>query len=127
MKIILFDGVCNLCNNTVTFIIKRDVSNEFKFASLQSTFAKEKLEGSGIDDLSTIVFFDNDKLYVKSSAVIRILRELKGYRWIGVLLLIPVGIRDFFYKWVANNRYKFFGKQDSCMLPSKDILDKFIE
>ncbi|SED18531.1 Predicted thiol-disulfide oxidoreductase YuxK, DCC family [Tenacibaculum sp. MAR_2009_124] len=126
MKIILFDGVCNLCNATVTFIIKKDVRNEFKFASLQSDYAKEKLEGTEIKDLSTLVLIDNNCIHIKSTAVLKICKELKGYRWMKILLFIPVPIRDFFYKWIASNRYVFFGKQNSCMLPSKELLEKFL-
>ncbi|CAL2104892.1 Predicted thiol-disulfide oxidoreductase YuxK, DCC family [Tenacibaculum sp. 190524A02b] len=127
MKTILFDGVCNLCNNTVTFVIKRDVNNAFKFASLQSDFAQEKLKGTGINDLSTIVLIDNDVIYTKSTAILKIAKELKGYEWTHVFLWIPKFIRDFCYKLIANNRYAFFGKQDSCMLPSKELLEKFVQ
>ncbi|CAM1341561.1 thiol-disulfide oxidoreductase DCC family protein [Tenacibaculum amylolyticum] len=128
MKLVLFDGVCNLCNSTITFIIKRDVSNQFKFASLQSDFARESLQKIGFSNvqLSTIIFLDNEKIYTKSSAILRITKELKGYEWTKFLLLIPAPIRDFFYKIIAKNRYLLFGKQDSCMLPSKELLEKFL-
>lgn len=127
MKTILFDGVCNLCNNTVTFVIKKDTNNKFKFASLQSNFAQEKLKGTGINDLSTIVLIDEDVIYTKSTAILKIAKELKGYEWTRVFLWMPKFFRDFCYKLIANNRYVLFGKQDSCMLPSKELLEKFVQ
>ncbi len=126
MKIILFDGDCNLCNNTVTFVIEKDVNNTFKFASLQSEFAKKKLKSTGVVNLSTIVLLDNNQIYTKSTAVFKVLKELKGYQWTRIFLWLPKSVRDFFYKLIAANRYRFLGKQESCMLPSKELLEKFI-
>ncbi|CAM1364845.1 thiol-disulfide oxidoreductase DCC family protein [Tenacibaculum xiamenense] len=126
MKVVLFDGVCNLCNTTITYIIKRDIENKFKFASLQSKYANEKTKNRFVNELSTIVLIDDEKEYVKSTAVLRIFKELKGYKWVRILLFVPVPIRDFFYKLVASNRYTLFGKRKSCMMPSKELNEKFI-
>ncbi len=125
MKVILFDGVCNLCNSTVSFIIERDKENKFVFAPLQSDYAK-RLKSEFVNDLSTIILVDNETEYVRSTAVLRILKELNGYRWLKIFLIIPIPIRDFFYRLISSKRYMLFGKRKSCMLPSKDLLKKFI-
>lgn len=127
MKILLFDGVCNLCNGTINYIIKRDKENQFKFASLQSDYAKEVLKGSPFLNLSTMVLIEDENIYTRSTAVLRVFKELKGYKWVKALLWMPASLRDVFYKLVAYNRYTLFGRQESCLLPSKELLDRFIQ
>ncbi|MCZ8354602.1 MAG: DUF393 domain-containing protein [Cyclobacteriaceae bacterium] len=129
MMIIFFDGVCNLCNNSVQFIIKRDKKNKFKFASLQSSFAKNNLSKHiDVDKLESIVLLNEDKLYTKSAAALLIARELSGM-WpiFYVFIIIPPFIRDWFYNIIAKNRYRIFGKKDSCMIPSPAFTEKFLD
>lgn len=128
MKIILFDGVCNLCNSTVQFIIDRDKNNEFKFASLQSDFGVSFLKEKQLDteNLSTIILIESDRFYMESTAILRITKRLKGYKWTKFLLMTPGFIRDFVYKIISKNRYLILGKQVSCMLPSEELKQKFV-
>jgi len=129
MPIILFDGVCNLCNQSVQFIIKRDPNGYFKFASLQSQTGQQLLNRFGLDNnLKTIVLIENEKIYMKSTAVLRIVGRLRGF-WpiLGVFRIIPPFLRDIVYQIVAKNRYRWFGKQDSCMLPFPGVKNRFLE
>lgn len=128
-KIILFDGVCNLCNNTVTFVIKRDRKNRFKFATLQSDVANDLLSGfpDNSPKLDSIVLLDGDKKYSKSSAALRIAKGLSGgYPLLYGFMIIPKFIRDWIYDIIARNRYKWFGKRDSCMIPTPELNEKFL-
>ncbi|MBS1508813.1 MAG: DUF393 domain-containing protein [Bacteroidetes bacterium] len=127
-KIILFDGVCNLCNASVQFILKRDKHRVFKFASLQSEFAEKLLIKLGYPDRpDTIVLIDGDKIFVRSDATLTIARHLSGL-WPAcyILKVIPRFLRDFVYRIVAKNRYRWFGKSDHCLMPSSAFLDRFI-
>ena len=129
MKVILFDGVCNLCNSTIQFIINRDQYNEFKFASLQSKFGQAFLKERGLNDadFTTIILIDQNHYYDKSDAVLRIFKRLKGYWWMRFFLIIPRFSRDGVYSFISKNRYLLFGKQEaSCMLPTKKLISKFI-
>ena len=127
--IILFDGVCNLCNATVQFIIKRDVNDKFKFASLQSDFGQSFLKSKKIDtkNLASIIVIEGDNFYRESTAILRIVEKLKGFQWVTFLQIVPKFIRDFVYKVISKNRYLLFGKQSSCMLPSENLKKKFIQ
>ena len=129
MMIIFFDGVCNLCNNSVQFIIKRDKKNKFKFASLQSSFAKNNLSKHiDVDKLESIVLLNEDKLYTKSTAALLIARELSSmWSMFYVFIIIPSFIRDWFYNIIAKNRYRIFGKKDSCMIPSPAFKERFLD
>lgn len=129
-KIILFDGVCNLCSSSVQFIIERDKEDQFQFASLQSDFAqkillKNKLNTSTFD---SIVLVENDKIYQKSGAALRIAKELE-FPWnlLYVFMIVPYPIRDFVYGIIAKNRYKWFGKKESCWLPTPELRSKFLD
>ncbi|MFY0598372.1 MAG: thiol-disulfide oxidoreductase DCC family protein [Cyclobacteriaceae bacterium] len=128
--IILFDGVCNLCDFFVNFVIDRDHSKKFKFASLQSDFASQSLSKIGSDhkQLTSLVLIDDGKISVKSSAALQILRQL-GFPWkiFYFLIVIPRPIRDFIYDWIAKNRYKWFGKRDSCRVPTIDVMERFLD
>ncbi len=130
-SIILFDGVCNLCNTSVNFVLKKDLNNHFKFASLQSDAAKQLLlqfNNKNIkNNLDRIILVNNHKLYSKSTAALLIAKRLKFPYNIGiVLLIIPKFIRDYVYDIIAKNRYKWFGKRNTCRVPTKEELDKFL-
>jgi predicted DCC family thiol-disulfide oxidoreductase YuxK len=128
-NIILFDGVCNLCNHSVQFIIKRDPKGHFKFASLQSEIGQKLVEQYGIPKgIESIIYIENDKVYIKSSAALRISRKLNGYwRYLKILSILPSSVRDFFYDIIAKNRYKWFGKKESCMLPTTETKKRFLD
>lgn len=129
-KIILFDGVCNLCNSSVQKVIKNDSKNIFKFASLQSDFGQRFLNKNQLnsEEFDSIILIDGDKFYTSSDAALRIGKELKGiYKISSFLLWIPKFIRDGVYRIISKNRYRWFGKQNSCWIPTKELQDKFIE
>lgn len=126
--IILFDGVCNLCNSSVQFIIKHDKAAYFNFASLQSDFGGQLKETKQIpDNVDSIILMENGKVYMQSSAILRIARNLDGvWKLAAAALIIPRPIRDMVYRYVAKNRYRWFGKQDQCMLPSPELKERFL-
>lgn len=129
-KIVLFDGVCNLCNNSVNFIIEHDKKDIFRFASLQSEYGKKLTSERGIKqaEVDSIVLIDPGNAYfVKSSAALEIAKELSGYAWMRIFLYLPEGFRNFVYDIIAKNRYKWFGKKDSCMIPTKELKAKFLD
>lgn len=127
-QVILFDGVCNLCNSSVQFIIKRDPGAKFRFSSLQSDSAKQLLQQAGIDRMKadSVVLFKNAKVYTQSDAALHISKQLSGL-WpiMYVLILIPRPIRNAVYNWIARNRYRWFGKKDQCMIPSPELKHRF--
>ncbi|PRX47342.1 thiol-disulfide oxidoreductase DCC family protein [Salegentibacter salegens] len=130
-KIVLFDGVCNLCNGAVTFIIKHDKNDVFRFASLQSEIGKKLVAERGMDpeELDSIILIDPGVAYYrKSTAALEISRELSnGYSFLKNLLFIPESLRDGIYNFVANNRYKWYGKKESCMIPTPELKSKFLD
>ncbi|MDD3772464.1 MAG: thiol-disulfide oxidoreductase DCC family protein [Weeksellaceae bacterium] len=129
-KIILFDGVCNLCNSTVQRIIRNDDQNKFQFASLQSDFGQKFLQKNQLNstEFKSLILIDENHCYFKSDAALRIGKELKGiYKISSFLLWIPKFIRDFGYDFIAKNRYKWFGKSESCWLPTPELKQKFID
>ncbi len=128
--ILLFDGFCNLCDKTVQFIIKEDKRNVFKFAPIQSEYAqrfliKNKLQS---ESFKTVILIYKNKLYYRSSAILKILILLGGYWKIFafVMILIPTSIRNFVYNYVAKKRYFWFGKKDQCIIPTPEQKDKFL-
>ncbi len=129
-KIVLFDGVCNLCNSTVQFAIKRDRSDIFRFAALQSEIGQKLTLERGIDTSkvdSIILIQPGIAYYTKSDAALQIGAHLKGYRTISKLLtLIPRRLRDIVYDFVARNRYGWYGKKERCMVPSAELMEKFL-
>jgi len=128
-SIILFDGVCNLCNGAVNFVIKRDSANVFKFTPLQEKQGILLLKKHAIDaqKLDSIVLIENKNVYIKSSAALRIARKLSGlWPLFFVLLIIPRFIRDGVYDFIAKNRYKWFGKKEQCMIPTPGLREKFL-
>lgn len=127
--VILFDGVCNFCNSSINLIIRKDRKNIFRFAPLQSEAGAALTRHYGIDTDKTdsIVYIENGKAYVKSSAALRIARHMKGlYPLLYGFIVLPKFMRDPFYDLIARNRYKWFGKKDSCMIPTPEIREKFI-
>lgn len=126
-SIVLFDGVCNFCNGSVNFIIRNDPEKRFKFAALQSEAGQELRAKYGIgEDVDSIVLIENDNAYTQSTAGLRIAKTLGGIWSLGYVgIIIPAFIRDFLYRKFAKNRYRFFGRQDACMLPTPDVRDRF--
>ena len=125
--VILFDGVCNLCNKSAQFIIKRDKNKKFRFAALQSAYAAKHLAGKNIVGLDSVVLLQNDKVYTQSNAALRIAAQLEGaWPLLYVFIILPRFLRDGVYKFIAKNRYKWFGKQESCMLPRPELKDLFL-
>ncbi len=127
-RIVLFDGVCNYCNAMVNFAIRRDKKGILKFAPLQSDAGKRLKEeytiGAGIE---SVIFIDNGKAYTYSDAAIRIARYLQwpAKAFYG-FIIVPKFIRQPFYKWIARNRYKWFGKKEECMVPAPNIRTRFL-
>ncbi|MEX1383530.1 thiol-disulfide oxidoreductase DCC family protein [Lutibacter sp.] len=129
-SIILFDGICNLCNTSVIFIIKHDKKAHFKFASLQSDAAKELLLQYNVKKIKidSIILIENGTFYEKSTAALRISKKLNGgFKLLYIFILIPTFIRDWVYNYIAKNRYKWFGKKDNCMIPSEKLKSRFLE
>lgn len=130
-KIILFDGVCNLCNSAIQFVIKHDKKNIYKFAALQSDVATVLLSERGIDStqIDSIILIDpNTAYYTKSTAALEIGKSFGGgWRLLGVFRWVPKPIRDWVYDLVAKNRYSWFGKQNECMIPTPDLKAKFLD
>ncbi|MDX1753025.1 MAG: DUF393 domain-containing protein [Salinimicrobium sediminis] len=129
-KIILFDGVCNLCNRTVQTIIKNDKNDVFRFAPLQSDVARQIINERGIDtaNLDTVILIEPGVAYYhKSTAAIEIAKHLKGYSWMRIFKPLPEGFRDGIYSFIADNRYKWFGKKESCMVPTPEQQALFLK
>ncbi len=128
--VILFDGVCNFCNYWMNFAIKRDKYNQLRFAPLQGEAAKQLLPKYQLNPtlLSSVIFIDKGKAYTQSSAALRICKYLNGgWKIFYGLIIIPKFIRDFFYNIIARNRYKWFGKKESCMVPTPELRARFLE
>ena len=127
--VLLFDGVCNLCNRWIQFVINRDPEATFRFAPLQSRVAQELLAGAGYEGetLDSVVLIDDGNYYDKSDAVIRTARHLGGvYRLLGPFGLFPARLRNIFYDFVAARRYRWFGKREACMMPTPENKKRFL-
>ena len=126
--IILFDGVCNLCNKSVQFVIKRDKEKKFRFASLQSEFGQRILEKFNLpqDKFNSFILLENDRIYSRSTGALRMLSQLKGWKWAGALRIVPPFIRDGVYNMISQYRYKWFGKKDECMIPTPELRERFL-
>ena len=128
-KIVFFDGVCLLCNRTVDFLIRADRGRKLKFASLQSTVAKQTLPGNLMKDkfTDTVIFIDSDKIYTHSTAILRIIGCLPfPYPLALIFLAIPKFLRDWLYNIIAKYRYNWFGKRESCRMPDARTYDRII-
>lgn len=127
-RVIFFDGVCNLCNSSVQFVIQHDQKDQFKFTALQGAYAKEMLPKFNADPekLNTILLLEDDRLYTKSSAALRVTRKLNGLiPLLYAFIIIPKFMRDWVYDGIAKNRYKWWGKQESCWVPTPELKCKF--
>ena len=130
-SIVLFDGVCNLCNGAVLFIIDRDPRQRFLFAPLQSDFAVGLLasidQEAPVAGADSIVLIEDGRVYLRSAAALRVARQLSGlWPLLGVLALVPTGLRDRAYDLVARNRYRWFGRQEACRLPTPELRQRFL-
>lgn len=126
--ILFFDGVCGLCNASVDFVMKRDTKDVFRYAPLQGETAAAHLSANDREDLNSVVLKTSEGLSRHSSAIVRILWKLPGI-WpvLGTLLwLIPRPIRNFGYRLVAKNRYRFFGKKETCRLPTAEEIGRLL-
>ena len=130
-KIILFDGVCNLCNNAVNIIIDHDKNDVFRYASLQSQLVQQLTLERGIDTskIDSIILIDpGNAYYIKSTAALQIAKHLSGgYRLLSNFLFLPESFRNLVYDFIAKNRYKWFGKKDNCRIPTPELKNKFLE
>jgi len=127
--IVLFDGVCNLCSGAVQFIIRRDPAGRFRFASLQSPLGEELLARFKIDRNLTdsVILVEGDRWYAESDAALRVARGMKGaWKALTVFRVIPRPLRDAAYRLIARNRYRWFGKQESCWLPTPELRGRFL-
>jgi len=128
-KIILFDGVCNLCNSSVVFAIKRDKNDVFRFAALQSEIGEQLVSKFNIDTSKTdsIILIDSETYYEKSSAALRIAKYLSGgWSLLYGFIIVPKFIRNAVYDYIAKHRYKWYGKKESCMIPTPKLQAKFL-
>lgn len=129
-KIILFDGVCNLCNGAITFIIKRDKNDVFRYAPLQSEVGKNLAAKHEIDldKVDSIILVTDQSAVAKSTAALRIAKQLSGgWPLLTVFLILPRFLRNAVYDFIARNRYKWFGKKDACMIPTPELKSKFLD
>jgi len=129
-RVVIFDGVCNLCSATARFVIRHDPRARFKFAAAQSARGRALLRESGVDPerLETFVLRKDGRTYVRSDAALEIAKELVWpWRALGVLRIVPRAPRDRIYDLVARNRYRWFGRKDACMVPTEDIESRFLE
>jgi predicted DCC family thiol-disulfide oxidoreductase YuxK len=127
--LILFDGVCNLCNSSVQFIIKRDKKKKFLFASLQGKTGQEVLKKFNLpaNDFNSFILVEGDHIYTRSTAVLRMLKKLgRGWNLFYVFIIIPTFIRNVIYNRIAKNRYKWYGKRDECMIPTPELKERFL-
>ena len=126
-RIIFFDGVCPVCNGFVDYVLKKDFKNDFLFCSLQSDLAKSRLPEK-YQQLDTVVLMENNDVFDRSTAVLRILFQLGGY-WNALAVFasaIPRPVRDFVYGLIAKNRYRFFGQREVCRLPTSQEKERFL-
>jgi predicted DCC family thiol-disulfide oxidoreductase YuxK len=127
--IILFDGVCNYCNSMVNFIIRQDKHKKFVFAPLQSSTGQQLLHRHHLpsSDFNSFVLIEQQKAYLRSSAALHVLNKLPWYwKWTQFFWIIPSFLRDAVYNLIARNRYKWFGKKETCMIPTPDLKARFL-
>jgi predicted DCC family thiol-disulfide oxidoreductase YuxK len=127
--VVLFDGVCNLCNGSVQFIVRHDPAGRFRFASLQSEAGQALLRRHGLDpaDLFSVILVEGGRAYARSDAALRIAWGLSGpVRAAGVLRVVPRPLRDAVYGWVARNRYRWCGRREACMIPTPELRSRFL-
>ena len=129
-KIILFDGVCNLCNSSVQYVIKHDKKDVFRFVALQSELGRKIITHIGISEKSidSIILYEPEvAYYYKSTAALEIAKQLGGvFSYATIFKILPLSLRDSIYDYVAKNRYTWYGKQESCMIPTPELKAKFL-
>lgn len=129
-KIILFDGICNLCDASVHYVIKHDKNDLFRFVTLQSDLGQAILKHIGINPShidSIILYEPGVAYYYKSSAVVEIAKGLSGiFTWFTLFQILPTVLRDYVYDYVAKNRYKWYGKKQECLVPNEEVFSKFL-
>ncbi len=129
-SIVLFDGVCNLCNRSVQFIIKRDTRDRFRFAALQGKTGQALLTRHQLpaDSFNSFILVEEDRIYTRSTGALQMLKRL-GAPWslCYAFILVPRFIRDWVYNRIARNRYRWFGKKESCMIPTPELKNKFLD
>ncbi len=129
-KILLFDGVCNLCSGSMLFVIKRDAKRQIRYAPIQSKQGKMLMNKYGIEEayLGSLIFIDEGKVYLRSTGALRLCKYLKGlWPLLYVLILVPPFIRNAFYDTVSKYRYSLFGKQETCMVPTVELKSLFLD
>jgi predicted DCC family thiol-disulfide oxidoreductase YuxK len=125
--VVLFDGVCNLCNGSVVFIIQRDRRGVFRFAALQSPAAASLLGERARTLPDSLVLMDNGRVYTQSTAVLRVARRLRQpWPLVSALIVLPAPLRDWLYAWIARNRYRWFGRREVCMVPTPELQVRFL-
>ncbi len=127
--IILFDGICNLCDGAVQFVIKHDPENQFLFASLQSEAGQRLLKQYklSVENFNSFILIQDEKVYSKSTGALKVARQIKGvWNWLYIFIIIPSFFRDKVYDWIAQNRYKWFGKKEACMIPTPELKARFL-
>jgi predicted DCC family thiol-disulfide oxidoreductase YuxK len=129
--VVLFDGVCRLCSGTVGFLARRDRRRTIRFAPLQSEAARRLLKGAPGEpsSMNTFVLVEQGRVYTRSDAALRVMAHLPGI-WLplaGALKVFPRSVRDAVYDWVARNRYRWFGRRESCLVPTPELRDRFLD
>ena len=129
-KILLFDGVCNLCNAAVQYVLKKNHQKDISFASLQSSFSSQILSENNLDtkSLKTVIYIKDKELLSKSSAFLALMNDLGGmHKLLLIFYVVPRFLRDAMYDLVANNRYAVFGKKNECYIPTPELAERFIQ
>lgn len=127
-KILLFDTECLMCNRFIQFILKKDINKSFQFGSFQGKFASQILEDHSIKKQETIILYDNSRVFIKSSAVLRCFKQFKyPWKFLYILIYIPRIIRDYIYDIVSNNRHKLMKDSSSCMIITPELKKRFID
>jgi len=128
--VVLFDGVCKLCNGWAKFLMRHDGSQRVRLAAVQSLEGQALLKWAGlpVDEFDTMAVIEDQQLYLRSDAFFKVMRHLPApWRWLDVLRVVPRGVRDWCYDRIARNRYRLFGRYDSCLLPTPDHLRRFLK
>ena len=126
----MFDGLCNLCNSSVQFVIKRDLKKKIVFSSLQSEIAQDFLstQNDSLKNCDSVILIDKNNIYTKSSAAIKVSQSLKGlWFMMSIFILLPKPIRDYVYDVIASRRYRWFGKRTNCYIPTKEEQELFLD
>jgi predicted DCC family thiol-disulfide oxidoreductase YuxK len=129
-SIVLFDGVCNLCNGFVQFLIRRDKKRRFLYASLQSEAGRALMEAHGLEagKMDTVILIEQGKAWTHSDVALRVAGKLGGlWPLFKVFYVFPKPLRDFVYNWIARNRYRWFGKRETCMIPTPELKSLFLD